>query len=82
MTRQRKHRRRRAIHARLQTLTGDFICAHVVDPETKQYLKFSVTDDFEETFDQKKEGADFFIRDPSGEPDYFVGKITKLDPDL
>ena len=49
-----------AIHARLQALTGDFICVYVVDPETGRYREFSATDDFEENFGQEKAGEDFF----------------------
>ena len=50
----------RAVYARLQALTGNFIVVYVVDPETGNYREFSATDDFKENFAQAKEGSDFF----------------------
>ena len=50
----------RIVYARLHALTGNFICVYVVDPETDSYREFSATADYEESFAQAKEGADFF----------------------
>lgn len=50
----------RLIYARLQALTGNFICVYVVNPETEHYREFSATDLYEKHFSQAKEGKDFF----------------------
>ena len=63
---QMKHRRaaerareERIAYARINALTGDFLCVYVVDPETGQYREFSSKEDFK-TFSQAKEGRNFF----------------------
>ena len=48
------------IYARLNAITGNFICIYVVDPQTGCYREFSTTADFEKSFAQAKEGDDFF----------------------
>ncbi len=53
-------REERLIYARLQALTGDFICVYVVDPETDCYREFSATDRYVSSFAQAKDGTDFF----------------------
>ena len=50
----------RVIYARLHALTGHFIVVYVVDPETDRYREFSATLDYEKSFEQAKEGQDFF----------------------
>ena len=50
----------RVIYARLHALTGNFIAAYVVDPETNAYREFSATDGYVQNFAQAKEGAEFF----------------------
>lgn len=50
----------RIVYARLQALTGNFVCVYVVDPDTGKYHEFSATDNYEESFAQAKEGMDFF----------------------
>ncbi|MGX8703082.1 MAG: EAL domain-containing protein, partial [bacterium] len=50
----------RVIYARLHAISGNFICVYVVDPETGSYREFSSVDDYEKSFAQAKEGADFF----------------------
>ena len=50
----------RIVYARLQALTGNFICVYVVDPETGNYREFSSTDVYEQSYAQAKEGTDFF----------------------
>lgn len=44
---------------RLSALTGDYICAYVVDPETGKYREFNATAVYM-TLAQEKEGDDFF----------------------
>ncbi len=46
-------------YARLNSLTGDFLCVYVVVPETGRYREFSASEHFER-FGIEKEGADFF----------------------
>ena len=55
----------RLVYARLHALTGNFICVYVVDPETDHYREFSATDLYSRSFEQAKEGTDFFdtVRD-------------------
>ena len=50
----------RVIYARLHALTGNFIVVYVVDPETGRYREFSAAANYEESFAQEKEGANFF----------------------
>ena len=50
----------RLVYARLHALTGNFICVYVVDPETDHYREFSATDLYSRSFEQAKEGTDFF----------------------
>ena len=50
----------RAVYARLQAITGRFICVYVVDPVTEAYHEFGATDDFDKNFSQAKDGTDFF----------------------
>lgn len=50
----------RIVYARLQALTGNFVCVYVVDPETGNYREFSTADRYEECFAQAKSGVDFF----------------------
>lgn len=52
----------RAVYARLQALTGNFIVVYLVDPQTGNYREFSATDDYVESFAQAKDGADFFAK--------------------
>ena len=63
-TRQRQReelfREERQIYARLHALTGQFIVVYVVDPETDRYREFSATKDYEKSFEQAKDGQDFF----------------------
>ena len=56
------------IYARLQALTGDFMCVYVVDPETSHYHEFSASGSYEDIFAQAREGTDFFttLRDAAG----------------
>ena len=44
---------------RLSALTGDYLCAYVVDPETGRYREFNATAVYL-TLAAKKEGSDFF----------------------
>ena len=55
----------RLIYARLHALTGQFIVVYVVDPETDRYREFSATKDYEKSFEQSKDGQNFFdaVRD-------------------
>ncbi len=46
-------------YARINALTGDFICIYTVDPETNRYLRYSSTDSFD-SYDLPEEGDDFF----------------------
>ena len=46
-------------YARLNALTGDFLCVYVVVPETGRYREFSAAKRYE-FFAQAKEGQDFF----------------------
>lgn len=50
----------RLIYARLHAITGNFICVYVVDPEVGSYREVTSIDQYEELFEQKKEGDDFF----------------------
>lgn len=50
----------RIVYARLSAITGNYICIYVVDPENGNYHEFSSVDGYEETFEQAKEGTDFF----------------------
>ena len=50
----------RIIYARLHAITGNFICIHVVEPETGCYREFSATPGYEADFALAKEGTDFF----------------------
>ena len=63
-TRQRQReelfREERLIYARLHALTGQFIVVYVVDPATDRYWEFSATKDYEQSFEQAKDGEDFF----------------------
>ncbi|MBR5109412.1 MAG: EAL domain-containing protein [Clostridia bacterium] len=58
----------RLIYARLNAITGNFICVYVVDPETERYREFSATSDYDRSFAQAKEGKDFFatLREAAG----------------
>ena len=58
----------RAVYARLQALTGNFIVVYLVDPATGSYREFSATDDYVESFAQAKAGEDFFgkVREEAG----------------
>ena len=49
-----------AVYARLNDITGNYLCTYVADPKTGHYREFSATDGYEESFDQAKEGEDFF----------------------
>ena len=62
-------REERVIYARLHALTGHFIVVYVVEPETDRYREFSATRDYEMSFEQAKEGQDFFgtVRNAAGE---------------
>ncbi|MBO5636544.1 MAG: GGDEF domain-containing protein [Acidaminococcaceae bacterium] len=55
-------REERIVYARLQAITGNFICVYVVDPETEHYREFSSTEAFEEGLKQAKEGDNFFAK--------------------
>lgn len=46
-------------YARINALTGDFLCVYVVVPETGLYREFSSTDGFK-SFEVPPEGTDFF----------------------
>ena len=48
------------IYARLNELTGNYICVYEVDPKSGSYREFSATDGYEKNFAQDKEGTDFF----------------------
>ena len=50
----------RQVYARLQALTGNFICVYVVDPETDAYREFSATENYKDSFSQARDGTDFF----------------------
>ena len=50
----------RAVYARLYSLTGNYICVYVVDPENGHYREFTSVEDYEDKFAQAKEGTDFF----------------------
>ena len=50
----------RIVYARLHAITGNFLCVYVVDPQTGSYREFSATDKYKKTFEQAKEGTDFF----------------------
>ena len=52
-------REERAAYARINALVGDFLCVHVVDPETGHYREYSVSAEFE-SFALPGEGEDFF----------------------
>ena len=61
-----KHRRaaervkeEKIAYARLNALTGDYLCVYVVVPETGVYREFSAAADYE-SFALAKEGEDFF----------------------
>ena len=47
------------VYARLNALTGSFICVYVVDPQSGHYKEFNAADGYENQFAQKKEGTDF-----------------------
>ena len=49
----------RIAYARLQALTGDFLCIYLVDPDTGRFREFSATADFD-SFSRHTEGQDFF----------------------
>lgn len=46
-------------YARINALSGDFLCIYIVVPETNRYRELSATPSFE-TFALPKEGMDFF----------------------
>ena len=46
-------------YARLNALSGDFLCVYVVVPETGRYREYSVSDEFA-AYALPKEGMDFF----------------------
>ena len=50
----------RIIYSRLHALSGNILCVYVVDTETGHYSEFTSSDDYAETFDQAREGTDFF----------------------
>ena len=54
------------IYARLNAITGNFICVYVIDPQTGRYREFSATDDYEESFAQAKEGGGLLRHGPGG----------------
>ncbi|MDO5702151.1 MAG: amino acid permease [Lachnospiraceae bacterium] len=49
----------RIAYARLNALSGDFICVYVIDPESGFFREFSSTTGYD-FFGQAKEGRDFF----------------------
>ena len=49
----------RIAYARLNALSGDFICVYLVDPETGHYREYSATSGFD-AYALPKEGTDFF----------------------
>ncbi|MCR5788589.1 MAG: GGDEF domain-containing protein [Lachnospiraceae bacterium] len=49
----------RIAYARINALTGDFLCIYVVEPEGGNYRLYSATDGIE-SFGLPKEGSDFF----------------------
>ena len=55
----------RIIYARLHALAGNFIVVYVVDPVTDAYREFAATENYVDSFDQAKAGANFFktVRD-------------------
>ena len=55
-----KAQEERGIYARLCALMGNYMVVYVVDPETDSYREFSATDDYEQGFEQAKDGTDFF----------------------
>ncbi len=80
-----KIREERIIYARLHALTGNFIVVYIVDPETGDYHEFSAIHDYEEGYNQAKEGTDFFnkVREVAKETNYpedldlFLSAFTK-----
>lgn len=46
-------------YARLNALTGDFLCVYIVDPETGRYREYSITAGYESVA-LPKEGPDYF----------------------
>ena len=46
-------------YARINALTGDFLCVYIVVPETGRYRELSATEGYD-AFEQAKEGEDFF----------------------
>ena len=49
----------RITYARINALSGDYICIYTVDPETDKYFEYSATRDYE-GLGLSKSGADFF----------------------
>lgn len=49
----------RMAYARLNALTGDFLCVYLVEPETGRYREYSATEDFQ-SYSLPREGTDFF----------------------
>ena len=54
----------RLAYARLNALTGDYLCVYIIEPDTNRYHEFSSSQNFT-FFPQAKEGNDFFnaVRD-------------------
>lgn len=49
----------RLIYSRLMSLSGDFICLYVVDPETEEFTEYSASKDYSE-LNLPKHGTNFF----------------------
>ena len=49
----------RLIYSRLMSLSGDFICMYVVNPETEEFTEYSVSEDYSK-LNLPKGGTDFF----------------------
>lgn len=47
-------------YARMNALTGDFLCVYVVVPETGRYREFSAAEGYQ-SFEVPQEGMDFFV---------------------
>ena len=49
----------RITYARINALSGDYICIYTVNPETGEYTEYNATEEYEE-FGLEKTGKDFF----------------------
>ena len=58
-------------YARINALTGDYLCVYIVDPESGRYREVSANQGYE-TLAQAKEGSDFFnaTRDAARDVNY------------